>query len=128
MRSMTSMVRLRRTVHRLVCAVLLLILAPDAASGEEEAAARGTVFLAAIEGPIGPASVRHVDEAIETAEERDAAALVLRLNTPGGLADSTRESFRLTLEDLSRGEHVLALRVVDAAGNLGTGRILFQVD
>ncbi len=45
-----------------------------------------------------------------------------------GIADSSRESFRLTLQDLAPGEHVLALRAVDAAGNLGTGRVVFEVE
>ena len=55
------------------------------------ARARRVALLAAIEGPIGPATVRHVEKVIETAAERDAEVLILRLDTPGGLADSMRE-------------------------------------
>ena len=44
-----------------------------------------------IEGPIGPATVRHVEKAIAAASERGAEVLILRLDTPGGLVDSTRE-------------------------------------
>ena len=52
---------------------------------------RRVALLAAIEGPIGPATVRHVEKVIETAAERDAEVLILRLDTPGGLVDSMRE-------------------------------------
>jgi membrane-bound serine protease (ClpP class) len=49
------------------------------------------VLVGAIEGAVGPATVRHVARLVETAAERRAEALVLRLNTPGGLTDATRE-------------------------------------
>lgn len=45
----------------------------------------------AIEGAIGPATVRHVEHLVTIAEQRDAEMLILRLNTPGGLADAMRE-------------------------------------
>jgi membrane-bound serine protease (ClpP class) len=57
-------------------------------SGEAE---RRLVLVTAIEGPIGPATTRHVEKVIELAEERRAEALVLRLYTPGGLADAMRD-------------------------------------
>ncbi len=49
------------------------------------------VLVGAVEGAIGPASVRHVERLVATAAERRAEALVLRLNTPGGLTNSTRD-------------------------------------
>jgi len=58
---------------------------------ETTAADRPLVLVAAIEGPIGPATAHHVEDVIARAEERDAALLVLRINTPGGLATSMRE-------------------------------------
>ncbi|TIT26871.1 MAG: nodulation protein NfeD, partial [Mesorhizobium sp.] len=39
----------------------------------------------AIDGAIGPASTRQLEEALDTAAKRDAAVLILQLNTPGGL-------------------------------------------
>ena len=44
-----------------------------------------------IDGAIGPATSRHVKEALTTAGERRADVVILRLNTPGGLATSMRE-------------------------------------
>ncbi len=49
------------------------------------------VLVGAVEGAIGPATVRHVERLVATAAERRAEALVLRLNTPGGLTNSTRD-------------------------------------
>jgi membrane-bound serine protease (ClpP class) len=49
-------------------------------------------FVASIEitGPIGPATVTYVEDALATASQRQAEAVILRLNTPGGLATSMR--------------------------------------
>ena len=44
-----------------------------------------------IDGAIGPATARYVKEALATAGERRADVVILRLNTPGGLATSMRE-------------------------------------
>src|SRR5438876_6243695 len=44
-----------------------------------------------IDGAIGPATARYLKEALATAGERRAGVVVLRLNTPGGLATSMRE-------------------------------------
>jgi membrane-bound serine protease (ClpP class) len=44
-----------------------------------------------IDGAIGPATSRYLKEALTTAGERRADVVILRLNTPGGLATSMRE-------------------------------------
>lgn len=69
-----------------------MTLAQGAAQTQPDAGGDGRVaILAAVEGPIGPATVRHVEQTLEEARERNAAFVILRLNTPGGLADSMRE-------------------------------------
>ncbi len=55
-----------------------------------DAAPAGVVLIAQVEGAIGPGTVRYVTAAIEEANERGANALVLQLNTPGGLVTSMR--------------------------------------
>ena len=44
-----------------------------------------------ITGAIGPATARHVRNGLERAQGRRAEAVILRLNTPGGLATSMRD-------------------------------------
>ena len=44
-----------------------------------------------------------------------------------GLFDSRTESFRFRTEALQPGTHVLVLRVRDAAGNVGTGDVVFTI-
>ncbi|MCX2725727.1 NfeD family protein [Roseibium salinum] len=86
--------RVLNRLRRLVAAAVALTTAvglPAAAQKTDISGKGSVVLMAAIEGPIGPATVRHVGRAIGLAEERGAPALVLRLNTPGGLADSMRE-------------------------------------
>jgi membrane-bound serine protease (ClpP class) len=77
-----------------ICAALGLmiaatagLLAPPGGAQDE----RRLVLLADVEGVIGPATAHHVAEAVEEAQARGAEALVLRVNTPGGLSTSTRD-------------------------------------
>jgi membrane-bound serine protease (ClpP class) len=55
-----------------------------------EESARSALMIE-IDGTIGPATARYVKEALTTAGERRADVVILRLNTPGGLASSMRE-------------------------------------
>jgi membrane-bound serine protease (ClpP class) len=48
------------------------------------------VILIRIDGAIGPATAEYVINSIATAEEDKVSALVIELNTPGGLLESTR--------------------------------------
>ena len=51
-----------------------------------------------IDGPINPVKVRYVERALGQAEASNAPLLIIRLNTPGGLLDSTREIVEMQLE------------------------------
>ena len=85
-------VQIGQMLGRFALAVAIALVAASAGWGQvTDGSARRVALLAAIEGPIGPATVRHVEKVIETAAERDAEVLILRLDTPGGLADSMRE-------------------------------------
>ncbi|HTN97871.1 MAG TPA: nodulation protein NfeD [Nordella sp.] len=48
-------------------------------------------LLIEIDGAIGPATARQVKDGLASAYERNAEVVILRLNTPGGLATSMRE-------------------------------------
>lgn len=58
---------------------------------EEKERAPGLVLVSTIKGAIGPATSKQIEAAIAKAGERKAEALVLRIDTPGGLVTSTRD-------------------------------------
>nr|WP_246506549.1 nodulation protein NfeD [Mesorhizobium silamurunense] len=68
--------------------VAAAVLFPFSSTGM--AAERVAVSIA-IDGAIGPASSRQLKDALKAASERNAAVLVLQLDTPGGLVTSMRE-------------------------------------
>lgn len=55
---------------------------------------RNAVHVATLDGTIGPVTADYVKRTIGDAEDSDAVAIVLRLDTPGGLIDSTRDIVR----------------------------------
>lgn len=55
------------------------------------------VLLAQIQGPVTPAQVDLLEDAIATAQDQGAALLLLRLDTPGGLVESMRQMIKLML-------------------------------
>ncbi|WFU20516.1 nodulation protein NfeD [Bradyrhizobium sp. CB3481] len=59
-----------------------------AAAGENDGKLALTI---SVDGAIGPATARYVKDALTKAAERRAEVVVLRMNTPGGLATSMRE-------------------------------------
>ena len=71
-----------------VCLIagLIAIASSAAAQGEDVP----LVILAEMDSAIEPASERHLDRALDAAREREAEALVVRLDTPGGLGSSMR--------------------------------------
>jgi membrane-bound serine protease (ClpP class) len=69
-------------------AAAALVFSPLPASTEESGK---LVLTIAIDGAIGPATSNYVKDALTKARERHADAVILRLNTPGGLASSMRE-------------------------------------
>src|SRR5690348_12383734 len=50
-----------------------------------------TVAQIALDGPIGPAAAEYFDDASKRAVADGAVAIVLRLDTPGGLSESMRQ-------------------------------------
>lgn len=84
------MMKLQRVLSfGLICIAVASLAATAGSQSIESGPPR--VFVADIEGAIGPATVHFVGQAIDTAQTQNAEALILRLNTPGGLASSMRE-------------------------------------
>lgn len=80
----------RRPWLSLGAATALALLA--LAAGSPLAARGDTGFVARIDldGPIGPAAAEYVDAAMRQADADGATAIVLQMDTPGGLAESMR--------------------------------------
>ena len=84
----------------LTLAVLMAAMWPLASPTADQATAEPSVaddstpslvIEVALVGPIGPATTDFFRTALKQAEDRHAAALILRLDTPGGLAEATRD-------------------------------------
>lgn len=60
------------------------------------AAAKGDVYIVAINDAISPGIAEYISNSIERAEKEEAACLIIELDTPGGLA----ESMRLIIKDI----------------------------
>ena len=54
------------------------------------ASVAGKVSLIKIDGTIGPATASYISRSIDEAQTQEAQCLVIQLNTPGGLLDSTQ--------------------------------------
>jgi len=78
----------RRSALLLLGAVLLALGLAGCATSIKE---KNAVHVVTIDGEINPVMARYVENAIGTAEDSDAAAVVLRLDTPGGLDSSMRD-------------------------------------
>src|SRR5437867_3721133 len=86
---------LRFTVSILVCGCFLL--SASAGFGKSEDSAPGTVYVGTYEGVINPVTAEYFNRALTDAQEAGAAAVVLRLDTPGGLDTS----MRLIIKDIT---------------------------
>ena len=82
-----------RTARFLVALLALIggVISASLAQTSRSAAEQPIVVVADLEGVIGPATAHHVSRAVQEADERGAEALVLQMNTPGGLVTSMRE-------------------------------------
>jgi len=60
-------------------------------AGEDSDAGRGQVWVVELDGALGPASADLIIRSIEDAAEAGARALVIRMDTPGGLDKSMRD-------------------------------------
>ncbi|MEQ8434492.1 MAG: nodulation protein NfeD [Oceanicaulis sp.] len=82
-----------RTVMRAAAAALVaagVMLTAIAGLARQDGAGT-TVLSADLTGPIGPATAAYISRAIDEAQGEGAAALVITMDTPGGLDSSTRD-------------------------------------
>jgi membrane-bound serine protease (ClpP class) len=77
----------------LVVGVRLVVSAVSAAapvSAADDAAPPAVVYIASVDAIIHPISAEYIVDALDTADAAGAGAIILTLETPGGLVDSTR--------------------------------------
>lgn len=69
-------------------------MADEAPSGDDGSGADSgspSAIMLTVDGAIGPATTDYLTRGIETAEERDVDLLIIRMDTPGGLTEATRD-------------------------------------
>jgi membrane-bound serine protease (ClpP class) len=69
-------------------------MADEEPSGERAGGAEGDgprAIMLTVDGAIGPATTDYLTRGIETAEERGVDLLIIRMDTPGGLTEATRD-------------------------------------
>ncbi|ESW72924.1 serine protease [Mesorhizobium sp. LSJC280B00] len=83
-------VKLARAVLLAAAFVAVAAVCPSSATGEADGREK-IVLRVEIDGAIGPANARQLEEALAVAADRNAQALILQMDTPGGLVTSMRE-------------------------------------
>jgi len=79
---------------RIIFLFSVLLVAVLMASGVQ-AQASGSVYVLTIKGTINPVLVDYVDRGIQEAEANNASALIIQLDTPGGLDTAMRDIIKL---------------------------------
>lgn len=79
------------------CLIALLMIATVFAAAPESPMAHPEVVVLRVDGAISPASASYVVHGIADAQSRHAEAIVLELDTPGGLSSSMRDIIKAIL-------------------------------
>jgi membrane-bound serine protease (ClpP class) len=92
---------IKKTGMYLLLIVLMILWAKEAdgdrpTAGREAPADRQAIVLD-VQGPIGPATRDFLDRSLQKAAESEAALVIIRMDTPGGLDASTRDIIKAIL-------------------------------
>jgi membrane-bound serine protease (ClpP class) len=82
----------RLTVFSVIflCGLLLLSYGPQTLFGAEKDAGRPVVYLLDVDGTINPALSDYIIKGIEKAKDNNAACVIIRMDTPGGVVTTTK--------------------------------------
>jgi membrane-bound serine protease (ClpP class) len=80
-----------RVIHRALGLVFFLAIIVGALLPITTSAANQTIHILHVEGTIVPVVADYIERGIEEAEEENALACIIELDTPGGLLDATEE-------------------------------------
>lgn len=89
MRTPTEARRIAAALAALACVWLLLGALPSAA--QDDTGGTSTVLVAEATGPVTPVMAAHLEDALAEASSEGHHALLVRLDTPGGLVSSMRD-------------------------------------
>src|SRR5689334_20390019 len=78
-------------LHRLFCGTLVALGLLGLLTSAVAAQADGTVLVARVSGIINPIQADYIGRVIDRGEERGVRAVVLQVDTPGGLDSSMRQ-------------------------------------
>lgn len=87
----------RRICDRFATALLAVIVMAIHAAAFSGSAAAAQLFVVTIDGSINPASANYLIGAIDRAEKENAAAILIELDTPGGLVSATQDIIKAML-------------------------------
>jgi len=96
-----------------------LVLSGSAATGSADEALRGAVFVGTYEGVINPVAAEYINHVLDLAQEAGAAAVVLRLDTPGGLDTS----MRLIIKDITASPIPVIVYVAPSGGRAASAGV-----
>ncbi len=85
------------STHGLMRALAVLLFASVLGLGINTTASAGEIFVVTIDGSINPASADYLISAIERAEDEQGAAVLIELDTPGGLVSATQDIIKAML-------------------------------
>ena len=85
-------------VATFVAAVVCLGFLSLPAHAQPAAEDSSVVYFSRVEGSIGPTVANYIQRSIETARDNKAEALVIELDTPGGLLDATKQIVQAMLQ------------------------------
>ncbi len=80
-----------RSLRLTIAAVFIVLGVVGFACGGRPGAAADAVHVLTTDSVVGPVMERYLDRGIDAAEDEDAAAVVIRLDTPGGLISSMND-------------------------------------
>lgn len=83
-----------RAAKAFVVAVLFALGFSAGVLGQQQESAGRSAILLDVEGAIGPATTDYLRKGFEAAADRDAALIILRMDTPGGLDSAMRDIIR----------------------------------
>jgi len=96
-----------------------LMLTASVGTGGAEERPRGAVHMGTYEGVINPVTAEYFNHVLAVAQEADAAAVVLRLDTPGGLDTS----MRLIIKDITASPLPVIVYVAPSGGRAASAGV-----